>query len=224
MRPPTFQTPGWVWFSFAAALIFALPASATADLIWINEFHYDNLSTDTGEFVEVVALNENGFSPPDIGAINIELFDASGILYDQILLDDSSIQVTSTVDANYYVWNPASLIDGVGGIALNDGLFSTSIISYGGVITAVGGLANGNTSTNVGLTEDTNTMIGETIGLTGNGTDSADFTWDAPLSNTSGGINEGQSFGTASVPEPTQGWLMVLFCLAFYRRRNRAGN
>ena len=47
----------WVAFFVGLLLLttlFLLPSQLSAQRMWINEFHYDNVGADVGEFVEVV--------------------------------------------------------------------------------------------------------------------------------------------------------------------------
>jgi predicted extracellular nuclease len=59
---------------------------------------------------------------------------------------------------------------------------------------AVGGPADGLTSTDIGVFENGSGPIGDSLQLTGSGTFYADFTWTADAPNTFGAINTGQTF------------------------------
>ena len=75
------------------------------------------------------------------------------------------------------------------GFALVDNLGRVvQFLSYEGIMTAVGGAANGMTSTNVGV-EQANAALGFTLQLTGTGSGYAGFTWTADVANTEGAVN-----------------------------------
>lgn len=81
--------------------------------------------------------------------------------------------------------------DGAIGLVDNMGQ-PVQFVSYGGTITAVGGLFFGLTSENAGQ----QTVAGETLQLTGTGNVYPDFTWDNPGTFTKGLVNTNQSFIT----------------------------
>lgn len=69
-----------------------------------------------------------------------------------------------------------------------DGLFLSGpggslFLSYEGAFTATNGPANGQTSTDIGVSEPTSTAIGESLQLIGIGSTYADFTWSNPLTH-----------------------------------------
>ena len=78
-------------------------------------------------------------------------------------------------------------------------------LSYEGTFVAVGGPANGQTSTDIGVSEDGNGLATLSLRLTGTGAGYSDFTW-APTADgvaaTPGNVNQGQIFAgtpTASI-------------------------
>ncbi|HSG98015.1 MAG TPA: ExeM/NucH family extracellular endonuclease, partial [Woeseiaceae bacterium] len=81
------------------------------------------------------------------------------------------------------------------GIALFDGSTVVQFLSYEGAFTAVGGPANGLTSTDIGVAESFDTPIGDSLQLVGTGSAYGDFTWAAPQPGTFGTVNTGQTFG-----------------------------
>ncbi len=68
-------------------------------------------------------------------------------------------------------------------------------LSYEGAFAAVGGPADGLTSTDIGVSESGSEPAGLSLGLTGTGDTSGDFTWAAPATNSFGAVNPGQTFG-----------------------------
>ena len=87
------------------------------------------------------------------------------------------------------------------GVALYNTCTSTVIqfLSYEGVITAADGPAIGMTSVNIGVDEDPEPAVGNTLQLTGTGTTYTDFSWTGPSANSRGSVNTGQDFGCAAI-------------------------
>jgi len=176
--------------------------------IFINEFHYDNDGTDTGEAIEIlgpagtdltgwsiVRYNGNGGAVYTTPAANETL---SGTIPDQ---GNGFGTVVITYPTNG-IQNGAP-----DGIALVDGNNNViQFLSYEGVFTAVDGPAAGLTSTDIGVAETRDTPIGFSLQLVGTGTTYEDFTWQAPADDSFGDVNSGQSFsgdGTDSEPNIT---------------------
>ncbi len=173
------------------------PPSGTA---WINEFHYDNSGTDTGEFVEVAGpagtdlagwqlLGYNGNGGTVYKTVNL-----SGILPDQL---DGYGTLSFTF---------SSLQNGSpDGIALVDASGQVvEFLSYEGTLTAADGPAAGMTSVDVGVAESGTTPAGESLQRTGDGTTAADFAWTGPAAASPGAVNAGQSFGGTTPPSANQ--------------------
>lgn len=169
-RAPEEETPG--------ASNDGGPAPTTARL---NEFHYDNVNADTGEFIEIRV--ETG---EDVSGLSIELYNGSnGGVYNTLSLSGASMTSDATYD--YYVLNlPANgLQNGApDGIALaNDGNL-VEFLSYEGVFTGIGGSADGVTSTDIGVEETGSTPVGQSLQR------NEDGSWRAPEENTSGASND----------------------------------
>lgn len=183
--------------------------------IFINEFHYDNASTDTGEFIEIAGpagtnlsgysiVLYNGASPGAAVAYNTRAL--SGVIPDQQ-------NGFGTVSFNYPV-------DGIqngsnDGIALVQGSTVLQLLSYEGRFTVSTGLSNsgpaaGMTSTDIGVSEPGTTPIGQSLRLTGAGTSYSDFTWAAPAANSAGLVNDGQTFGDVPPPPPPSNSVIVI--------------
>jgi len=71
--------------------------------------------------------------------------------------------------------------------------------------TATNGPAAGQTSTNIGVSENGNTPVGFSLQLGGSGSQSTAFTWNSAAAETPGAANNGQTFTT-----PTAGNNVVL--------------
>lgn len=195
----------------------AAPAIAN---VWINEFNYDPAGTDTNEFIEIA-----GLSGTDLTGWTLLLYNGNGgAVYSTL-----SLSGTLTNSSNGFgfikVLTPGIQNGAPDGFALVDNLGRVvQFLSYEGIMTAVGGAANGMTSTNVGV-EQANAALGFTLQLTGTGSGYAGFTWTADVANTEGAVNAGQTFlsGTdqgqisirdASVTEGNSGTASLTFTVS----------
>ncbi len=176
---------------------FSLPQNA-----WINEFHYDNTSTDAGEFVEVVIENSGSYTLSDF---QINLYNGgTGTSYNSQTVDNITFGST---EGNYtfYYWDlPSNGLqngspDGLS-LSYQGTLISGQFLSYEGTFDATDGPANGTTSTDVGVLEAGTDPVGYSLQLGGTGTQYSDFTWNSPAAETKGTINTGQIFGASSTP------------------------
>ncbi len=202
----------------AVAVVLAFSATASAD-IWVNEIHYDNVSGDLNESIEVVvAPNMAG---TDLSSIVVELYNGSnGETYDSETLDNFSVGA-SVNGYQFYTWAPGSIQNGApDGWAVSDGVSVFEFLSYEGTLTATNGAANGLTSTDIGVSESGTTLETESLQLTGTGATPDLFSWSAPIAATSGAINTGQSFPSV-VPEPSALALLGLASLKLVTRRRR---
>ena len=162
--------------------------------IWINEFHYDNVSSDVGEFVELA------------GTAGIDLSDYEIILYNGGDSDEyGSITLFGVLPDEVNGFGALSfekvLQNGPDAIALVKGSEVIEFISYEGTITATGGIASGQTSVDIGVEEDGSTPVGYSLQREGNGSSAGDFIWKSPSAASPGQINNGQSI-TAKVGMP----------------------
>ena len=151
---------------------------------WINEFHYDNQGADQGEFVEVAA----NF---DASGYKVVLYNGSnGTVYETLVLASPTM-----VGGVYYFVVSDSVQNGSpDGIALTDASDSLiQFLSYEGAFMGVGGPADSVMSTDVGVSEVSNTPIGESLQLVGTGSAYGDFTWSGPMAETPGAANTGQT-------------------------------
>lgn len=167
--------------------------------VFINEFHYDNVGGDTGEFIEVA-----GPAGTDLTGWSLVLYNGSnGTVYNTISLSGTINDVSngfgfvvSTLPAN-------GLQNGSpDGIALVDNNGTVvEFLSYEGVLTAVDGPAAGLDSTDIGVSESGSTPVGDSLQRTGTGAESTDFTWAAAAANTSDAVNPGQTFTGGTTPD-----------------------
>ena len=160
--------------------------------IWINEFHYTNVGTDVSEFIEVAGLAGINLQ----GYYIVRYRADSGQPYGAILTLSGVIDNEENGYGAIFV-NARPLRNDTSGFALvgPDGKV-IQFLSYEGTITATGGPANGLTSINVGVVENTSTTATQSIHLTGTGSSFVDFTWSTSASgqSTAGEKNVGQTF------------------------------
>jgi endonuclease G len=172
--------------------------------IFINEFHYDNASTDTGEFIEVA-----GPAGTNLTGYSIVLYNGSnGLVYDT----DALTGVIPAQQGGYGTVSLSYPTDGIqngspDGIALvGPGNVLIQFLCYEGTFTAAAGATNGaaagQTCTDIGVTEVGTTPVGNSLQLAGSGTTYGDFTWAAAQPNTRNNVNTGQTFGGVT-PTPT---------------------
>ncbi len=155
----------------------------------INEFHYDNAGGDQGEFVEI-RVNAGA----DASGVTLELLNGSSSqrrVYRD--MDLSEATVTSDGEFDYYVVaTPGIQNGGPDGLALGLDGELVEFLSYEGTFTAVDGLAAGETSTDIGVFEPTDTEVGNSLQR------GADDAWFAPFANTAG---EANISGTSAVTD-----------------------
>ncbi len=164
---------------------------------WINEFHYDNVSGDVAEIVEVVIENAGSINLADF---QVDLYNGNGgVSYLSKTLD--AFMVGNTTDGFTFYYYDFTADGGLqngfpDGLALSyqGTLIPGQFLSYEGSFTATDGPANGVTSTDIGVTESSATAVGESLQLGGTGTSYDAFTWQSPLAETSGAINNNQFF------------------------------
>jgi hypothetical protein len=179
---------------------------------FINEFHYDNVGSDTEEFVEIA-----GVAGSDLNGWRLDFYNGTnGQIY-------SSWALSGQIDDEGQGWGALSFSGGglqngsKDGIALVDSVGSLiQFISYEGVLTGSEGAANGVTSIDVGIEETTSTPSGTSLQLSGSGTGLTDFSWLSDVSSF-GQLNAGQLFAGAgqapavqAVSEPHSLGLLLL--------------
>src|SRR5687768_3998540 len=172
-------------------LYFARPAHAAIS-VFINEIHYDNTGTDAGEAIEVA-----GPAGTDLSGWSIVLYNgAGGAPYDT----DALSGIIPNQQAGFGTISLSYPSNGIqngspDAIALVNATTVVQFLSYEGSFTAVGGPANGMTSTDIGVSEDGSEALGQSLRLSGAGQVYEDFTWSAPATASFGAINTGQNFG-----------------------------
>lgn len=184
-------------------LLFCLVGSFSyGQAIFINEIHYDDVGGDNDEGFEIA-----GQAGVDLGSgYSVVLYNGgSGAPYSTIALSgvipDEQFgygTLSFSLPTNGIQNGPS---DGLALVA-SDGTTILQFLSYEGVFVAVGGPADGMTSTDIGVAESGTTPEGDSLQLVGTGTEYGDFTWAGPVTASLGSINSNQVFSTtASIKE-----------------------
>lgn len=206
-------------FLFLCLLFFILMSSgARAMPVFINELHYDNVGGDVGEAVELAGLADTDLQGWRLWFYNggngrsYASLDLSGVFVDQ----QNGYGVLSFAFAGIQNGSPD-------GIALVDGADQLQqFISYEGAFTALDGVAVNHLSIDIGVVETTQTAIGMSLQLTGNG--SENFLWQAAASSF-GSVNALQQFNQqqierGSVANASSWWLLALGLFGVVLRRS----
>ena len=170
----------------AAIHVHAPDGGPLAD-VTLSEIHYDNVSTDVGEAIEVT-----GPAGTDLAGWSIVLYNGNGGAVYGTLALSGIIPDQCDGRGTVFVPGPASGIHNGNpdGFALvGPGGALVEFLSYGGTFAAVGGAANGVTSTDIGRAESGSTPIGHSLQRASNGS------WFGPVANSFGACN-------ADVPPP----------------------
>lgn len=180
-------------------LVAPVAARASSHQVWINEIHYDNDGIDTGEAIELA-----GVAGTDLTGWALVLYNGNGgAPYDTVALSGALINhqggfgVVTHLRSGIQNGSPD-------GVALVDAAATVvQFLSYEGTLTAVGGPADGMTSTDIGVSQSGSEAAGLSLQLSGTGTAYADFTWSSPQTSTFGAVNTGQTFGDGGPGDPT---------------------
>jgi len=153
--------------------------AASTNPIYISEFHYDNVSTDVGEFIEITAP-----AGTDLTGFVLSLYNGSNNSeYDNIVL--SGIVPGTIGTCGVIAFDTPDLQNGPDAIALVDAAgVVIEFISYEGVLTAIDGPAQGLTSVDVGVSELGTASVSSSISLI-NGV------WTLTDPNSRGALNMG---------------------------------
>jgi len=166
---------------FGEATVTVVPPSGLP-AVRFSEIHYDNAGTDVGEAIEIEAP-----AGTSLAGWSIVLYNGSnGAPYNTLALSGtvaSQCEGRGTLAFSYPV-------DGIqngspDALALVNGEAVVEFLSYEGTLTAVGGPADGLTSTDIGVAESGSTPIGQSLQR------AADGTWTGPAAASFGACNGG---------------------------------
>jgi Ca2+-binding RTX toxin-like protein len=170
-------------------------AFVSAGSAFINEFHYDNSGTDSGEAIEIAGpagtdlsgwtiVLYNGTNTPGAAPSYLTIA-LTGIIPNQ----DDGYGTVSVLAAGLQngPLDGFALVDASGHVV--------QFLSYEGVITGAPGTpAAGIVSTDIGVSEEPAPGPGLSLQLVGSGASYSDFTWVAAKAQTFGAVNSGQDF------------------------------
>lgn len=182
--------------------VAVMPLAASAE-VFINEIHYDNSGSDTGERVEVVATAGETLSSYRLYLYNGSTPSAATYYDNDLLPAGSLVSCGGSVRIATLSYAANGLQNGANdGIALVNGNGQlVQFLSYEGAITASNGPASGRTSTNLPVSES-ESPSNTSLQLGGTGSGYSSFAWRASATQTFGACNSGQSF-SAPNPPPT---------------------
>lgn len=168
--------------------------------VFINEIHYDNTTGggpgDVNEGFEIA-----GPAGTDLAGWTVAKYNGSnGTVYGTESLSGIIPDQDNGYGTLWFGLPQNGMQNGSpDGLALvaADGTTVIQFLSYEGVLTAVGGPADGTISTDIGVSEPGTTAIDDALQLIGSGTEYENFSWSGPFVNTRGMVNTGQSFGAA---------------------------
>jgi len=156
---------------------------------WINEIHYDNTGTDTGEFVEVAGAAGTSLTGWTLVAYNGN----GGAPYLTISLSGTIPTQQNGMGTRAFLM-PGLQNGSPDGIALvNAAGAVVEFLSYEGALTATSGPASGMTATLIPTAQDDTTPVGWSLQRQGTGRAPGAFTWSAPQAMTLGSVNTGQT-------------------------------
>jgi predicted extracellular nuclease len=174
----------------SSLLLCNIAAADTA--VFINEIHYDNSGADSGEFVELAGpagTDLNGWELVFYNGSSTQLKPYATASLSGVLSDD-----TGSGSGFLNVFQSGIQNGSPDGLALVDASGAVvQFLSYEGIFTAAEGVAAGMTSTDIGVSESSSTLIGDSMQLQGSGSLYSDFTWATGIAQTPGTLNAGQS-------------------------------
>ena len=160
--------------------------------VFVNEIHYDNVGTDTGEGVEIA-----GPAGTDLSGWTLLLYNgADGAVYGTRALSGIIPNQQNGYGTVAFSYPANGLQNGSpDGLALTapDGSL-VQFLSYEGTFTAVGGPANGQISTDIGVAEASDSPVGDSLQLSGSGATYDAFIWKTSAPQSFGQPNPGQTF------------------------------
>jgi len=161
---------------------------------------------DVNETVEIVIENPANYA---LSSFLLELYNGATTVrapYDSKMLDLFTVGNTIGNFTFYYYTYPNNSVqngspDGLA-LSFNGTLITGQFLSYEGSFTALGGVAAGQTSIDIGVAETNSTPVGHSLQLSGSGTQYSEFTWQPPATATAGALNNGQTLATGGVGNP----------------------
>ena len=187
-----FATPFILRSAFCAFLLSLVAGPSLGQTAFINEIHYDNIGKDTGEAIEIA-----GPAGTDLSGWALALYNGrNGALYRTKSLNGVIPDQANGFGAISFSFAKSIQNGAPDGIALIANGKVVQFLSYEGAFTAVGGPADGMTSTDIRVAESGSTPGEFSLQLKGTGTAPSDFFWSIPTQSSFGAVNADQVFGT----------------------------
>ncbi len=172
-----------------------------AQAVFINELHYDNSGADANEGLEIA-----GPAGTDLSAYKLVFYNgANGSSYGELPLGGIIPAQGGTAFGAVFFQRSGIQNGSPDGIALIDEVANSVVqfLSYEGSFEAVGGSADGEISTDIGVAESGTSSPNNSLQLAGSGAVYSDFSWRSPAAASPGMLNSGQTFLGAGNPSIT---------------------
>jgi Hint module len=179
-------------------VILLLLAPVAAPIAWVNEIHYENWFADEGEFIEIAHTGGN------VNGYKIVLYNGATAVrksYATIVISNSTSTDGFTVVHTPQIQNGGNRTidpDAIAFVHSNGTLLE--FLSYEGSFVAADGVANGATSTDIGVAEDETTPVGYSLQKC---PDARPNRWIGPLPDTKGKANNCAPTVPVPVRQPT---------------------
>lgn len=174
--------------------IAGLAQPSVGQQVWINEVHYDNTGIDADEGVEIA-----GPAGTDLSNYSLVLYNAqaSGTVYSNRVLSGTLPDQHRGYGALWFaaVGLQNGAPDGFALVTPDNTV--VQFLSYEGSFTAFNGPAVGMTSVDIGVDEEPPPLLGQSLQLTGTGSNYTQFAWAGPRTQSRGRLNDGQILPSA---------------------------
>ena len=157
---------------------------------WINEFHYDDYSTDSNEGIEIA-----GPAGTDLSGWTLVGYNGNGGgSYKTITLSGTLPDTQNGIGQIWFAFSGLQNGSADGMALVDDNGDVVQFLSYEGSLTASNGPAAGMTSEDVGVSEASTGSSNNSLQLSGTGSSYGDFTWSGSAGNTRNSKNNGQTY------------------------------
>lgn len=166
--------------------------------VWINELHYNEVGTDSNEFIEVA-----GPAGVNLSTYQLILYNGgNGLSYNTRTLSGTIPNQMNGFGAVSFSYSPNTVQNGdPDGVALvRNSTNVLEFLSYGGTFVGANGAANGMASVDIDVREFGSTPIDHSLQRVGIGARGTNFVWIGPTNGSPGQANDGQTMRTGVPP------------------------